>query len=304
MNQADRWSEYWVNEGASGEVFVNKDGEQHPQLNSYWQTQLSGLDRDARIIDLACGAGSVFTHLGDRTRFQLYAADLSTQALQILRKRIPDSLNVACSVSALPFSDGQFDLVVSQFGIEYAGEDAFPKAAGLIRNSGRLAVLCHYEQGYIDHKHKGHLLGALSAKESSYIPLGERFAAAMFSPSEIRIKEAEAAFRPAERKLAEMVNRYPGGVHSHLYHGFRQLCERYQHYNLSDITGWLAAMEQDLDKNVVRLKAMRDAASSEREVKSICKRLAQLGLRKIGYSPFTIEGNDRPVAWSITAEKP
>jgi ubiquinone/menaquinone biosynthesis C-methylase UbiE len=303
MSRADRWSEYWVNEGTTGEVFVDKDGNRHPQLDIYWRMQLSGLKTDARIIDLACGAGSVFSHLENQSSFQLFAADLSLEALQLLGSRIPESLNVSCSVSSLPFAEQQFDLVVSQFGIEYAGEDAFVEAAKLIRDQGRLAVLCHYEEGFIDKKNKGHLLGARAAHESSFIPLGRKLAEAIFSQSQDKFHEAHAKFLPAEQKLAEMTQCYQGGVHTHLYLGFRQLVERYQHYKLSDVTHWLSEMQGDLDKNIVRLEAMRDAACSEDKVKDICIRLAQLGLRKIGYSPFNIEGQDLPVAWSITAEK-
>ena len=101
-----------------------------------------------------------------------------------------------------------------------------------------------------------------------------------------------------------MTTLHEGGVHTHLYLGFRQLLERYQRYALSDITGWLNEMTEELDKNVVRLEAMRDAACSENTIRGICRQLTENGLRKIGYSPFTIEGNDQPVAWSITAEKP
>jgi ubiquinone/menaquinone biosynthesis C-methylase UbiE len=303
MNRADRWSEYWVNEGATGEVFVDKDGNRHPQLDTYWRTQLSGLKAGARIIDLACGAGSVFSHLDNESSFQLFAADLSFEALQLLSSRIPESLNVSCSVSSLPFDEQQFDLVVSQFGVEYAGENAFVEAAKLIRNQGRLAMLCHYEEGFIDKKNKEHLLGARAAHESTFIPLGRKLAEAMFSQSQTSFHEAHANFLPAEQRLAEMTKRYQSGVHAHLYLGFRQLVERYQHYNLSDITNWLSEMEDDLEKNIIRLEAMRDAARSEEQVKDICVRLAQLGLRKIGYSPFNIEGQDLPVAWSITAEK-
>jgi len=304
MNQADDWSEYWSSEGSSGEVFVNKDGQRHPRLETYWRTQLAGLQENAKIIDLACGAGSVYSHLPDNSEFLLYAADLSHEALQLLKKRVPGALSVTCSVVELPFVEAKFDLVVSQFGIEYAGGKAFLNAASLIKNGGRLAILCHYEEGYIDDKNRGHLTGAQAAQASSFISLGRKLAEAMYSKSQSRFDKAEADFLPAEQKLAEMTRCYEGGVHSHLYLGFRQLIERYEHYALSDITDWLSAMSGELEKNIIRLEAMRNAACNEEQIKSICKQLSKIGLRKVGYSPFTIESTDNPIAWSITAEKP
>ena len=301
MTQADKWSDYWVNEGASGEVFVNKDGGKHPYLSSYWQTQFSGLPPAASIIDLASAAGSISSHLPEDHAFLLFGADLSFDALQLMRERLPASQVIACSSARLPFPGHSFDLVVSQFGIEYAGEQAFTAAANLVADKGRLALLCHYEDGYIDGKNKGHLAGAQKVIETGFIDKAKDMTRAVFEGRNFR--ETRAKFIPAERQLSKMVKQHAGGVHSHLYTGFRQLFERRQHYDAVDITSWLEAMRLDVDKNIVRLNQMCNAARSEKQVKQVCHEISGLGLSKVGYSPFTIPDNSLPVAWSITAPR-
>lgn len=304
MTQADKWSDYWVNEGSSGEVFVSGDGDKHPYLASYWQTQFSGLAPTSSIIDLASGAGSIFSHLPEDHSYQLCGADLSMDALQLLRRRLPATRVVTCSVAQLPFPNRHFDLVVSQFGIEYAGLDAFTEAANLVAGKGRFVILCHHEDGYIDKKNKGYLAGAEKVVETGFIDKAIDMVEAIFSGQKERFRTAQSTFIPAERQVSSMAKRHEGGVHSHLYTGFRQLFERRQHYDAVDITSWLEAMRLDVDKNIVRLNQMCHAACSEDQIKQVCRQISRLGLSKVGYSPFTIPDTKLPVAWSITAQRP
>ncbi|MFP6809228.1 MAG: class I SAM-dependent methyltransferase [Pseudomonadales bacterium] len=305
MIQTDKWSDYWTQEGTSGEVFVNKSGDRHPQLAAYWQTQLSGAHSTSRIIDLACGAGSVFADLdkhNDEHSYELFGADLSTDALQLFQRRLPSTKVIACSASQLPFPSEAFDLVVSQFGIEYAGANAFTEAGDLVARGGRIAILCHHQDGYIDSKNKRLLAGAHSATNSNFISAALDLVRSSFANQ--NSDQSMSKFNAAGEQLAATLKEYPEGIHHHLYFGFQQLFDRRSHYDESDIVDWLEAMRLDVDKNILRLTQMRQAARSEKEIRNICQMFTKQGLRKVGYSPFTISGNDLPVAWSITAERP
>ncbi len=301
---ADKWTEYWKNEGASGEVFVNAEGQKHPHLSGYWQTQFSGLATNARIIDLAAGAGSIFTHLPTHHDYELFASDLSIAALKILKQRLPQARVIAASADSLPLHSQTFDLVVSQFGVEYAGDRAFAAAADLVRDHGRLALLCHYRDGYIDARNKGQLESACEVVETGFIDKGIAMVEAVFKGEQQAFIAAQLDFVPAEKIISTAATTYRQGVHSHLYQGFRQLFANRQQYDATDITGWLEAMKEDVDRNIIRLTEMRKAASSEPKIRQICRELTQAGLRKVGYSPFSIPGSELPVAWSITAERP
>ncbi len=304
MTETDQWSDYWNNEGTSGEVFINKSGERHPQLAAYWHTQISGAHSTSRIIDLACGAGSIYSDLHKEHTFSLFGVDLSVDGLHLLKHRLPNTSTVVCSITELPFPERSFDLVVSQFGIEYGGATAFADAASLVNSGGRIAMLCHIEDGYIDARNKLHLGGAKLIIESEFIPRAVELAKSAFAREPARRQKAETEFTQANDQIASILEQNPGGIHSHVYFGFKQLFQRVAHYDESDITTWLETIHADVNKTIAKLATITDVALSEHSIKQICRDFTHSGLRKVGYSPFAISGNSLPIAWSITAERP
>ncbi|MBL4665762.1 MAG: FAD-dependent oxidoreductase, partial [Sneathiella sp.] len=68
--------------------------------------------------------------------------EFGTQSiLEILKERIPRTKTYTCPADNVPLGDYSFDMVVSQFGIEYAGSTAFIEAARLVKNGGKLSIL-------------------------------------------------------------------------------------------------------------------------------------------------------------------
>lgn len=295
------WSDYWIKEGTSGEVFVNKAGQKHSALTDYWRTQFNLLQPGARVIDLASGAGSIFADLDEDHGFTLAAADISAEALRILKERLPATETILCGADKMPLDSQSFDLVVSQFGVEYAGLDAFDEAARLVKEKGSLCLLCHYQNGFIDALNQEQLRGARLCSQLGFIDLAMSLSRAAFSDSQEQLKNAEKAFIPAERQLAQSVKENQLGVHNHLYFGFRQLFERRRNYDLSDITDWLEGMRGDVEKNILRLIEMCNAALSDDKASEVKLRLENSGLQNVTCEPFTLDDHDKPLAWSFRA---
>jgi methyltransferase family protein len=295
------WSDYWVNDGVAGEVFVNHKGERHPALAEYWQQQFAGLKEAARVIDLASGAGSIYAHLPAGRGFELHAVDVSCDALEILLGRIPGTTTVVCSVDEVPYGDQMFDLVVSQFGVEYAGPGAFSEAARLVASGGRLDMLCHYADGYIDSRNQELLAGANVAKNSGFIEKAIDLIDAAFSQDSNAQRRTANAFVAAEKTLAQAAKNQQRGIDAHLYLGFRRLYERRSAYSKDDITTWLKQMHDEIDKNIDRLTRMCEAALSREDMEQVCKRFVAQGLQSISCSPFHAPGSELPIAWELTA---
>ncbi len=136
------WSDYWEKDGAAGgEVFVNAKGGRHPALAEFWLSRFADLAEGARVLDVASGAGSIYAHLDPGHGFDLNATDIAPEALEALAKRIEGVSTEVSGAENLPYEDASFDLVVSQYGIEYAGSEAFSEAARLVRPGGSLATL-------------------------------------------------------------------------------------------------------------------------------------------------------------------
>jgi ubiquinone/menaquinone biosynthesis C-methylase UbiE len=305
MSTTDQgWVDYWQHDGEGGEVFVNSKGERHPALAEYWNHAFEGVAGRSRVIDIASGAGSIFAHLSPDHGLELFAADIAEEALEALKARIPGVTTVACPAEAVPYGDGYFDLVVSQFGIEYAGIEAFTEAGRLVAAGGCLAALCHVEDGYIDSNNKAQLEEARLVDEMRFIDLAKDLTRVAFSNDANAMQQSEAVFAPVMSKVAAGVERCPRGIHCHLFRGFRQLFEQRRAYDATDITTWLEQMRADLDKNIDRLSRMRAAALSKADVTTIAENLTAVGLQEIQFNLFATPGNELPVAWKLSAWRP
>ena len=147
----------------------------------------------------------------------LIASDISQSALDIVKRRVPSAKTVCCSCDDLPFENHSLDLIVSQFGIEYAGVSAFGEAVEKLAIGGRLVFLCHYQDGYIDQRNKAFLDGATLSIESEFIERASDLISASYSGIESRVRDAKNDFLKAEKLLADSLKENPEGIHQHLY---------------------------------------------------------------------------------------
>lgn len=299
----DYWSDYWLNDGQAGEVFVDSKGQKPSYVKNHWRSELSGLRDASKVIDLACGAGSIFEDLAESKArsMELHASDISQVALDILKKRIPEVQALQCSTSEMPFSDKSFDAVVSQFGVEYAGIEAFSEAGRLVGPGGLLSIISHYENGYIDKRNEAFLAGARDAISSGFVEKAANITRASFKGSKTQIQQAKQAFELAEKELSDSLDKHPEGIHNHLYFGFKQLYLKRDSYYERDILGWLDAMKKDIEKNIAKVSEIRKVSLSPDDAQKILEGLIQIGLKNVDIKPMNIPASDDIFAWYIKA---
>ncbi|WP_285763909.1 class I SAM-dependent methyltransferase [Biformimicrobium ophioploci] len=301
----NQWTEYWSNEGAGGEVFVNRQGEKHPKLREYWQEALSGLPEGTRILDLACGAGSIYRDIASASSgYRLAAADLSEKATQQLKDQMPAVETIVCSADDVPEASGAFDMVVSQFGVEYAGHAGLQEAMRLVAASGQLRLLCHIEDGFIDDRNQRELAGLKLIRDTGFIDHAISVTSETASRNEASAKAAVEAFTSIEPEVAAFVAKNPHGFHSHLYQGFRTMFCNRQRYRTSDIVGWLEAMREEQAKAETRIGEIRGATLSKDDIDQLRARLEAENFRDISIREFTLPEYTQPVAWAIHATRP
>ncbi|TDF39589.1 class I SAM-dependent methyltransferase [Alteromonadaceae bacterium M269] len=303
LSKNEKWSAYWKAEGASGEVFVNKDGEKHEELVNFWRSRLNGIAKGSKIIDIACGAGSIFSDLDSVDGLELHAADISNTALEQLKERIPQVNTLCCSADDLPYESQSFDVVVSQFGVEYAGIEAFKEAARIVRPKGKLITVSHIADGYIDSRNKYQLDGAKVAKDLSFIEKSLAVVHAMYSSNQVDLSRAGEDFKAVEPHLAAYMKVTDFGVHAHLYRGVREMLSNMKSYRHEDIIYWLEGMQQELDDAILRLTEMRKAASTEKDMNTIKSALEEFGMFNIECLEMQFSDHKLPVGWVLSAEK-
>jgi ubiquinone/menaquinone biosynthesis C-methylase UbiE len=147
----DDWTTYWQKQKATsfGAVFLDTyDG----SIREFWQRQLTG--RLDEVVDIACGNGAlcwladeILNRPTQRTRITgVDFADIDPFA--VLGRKPGDYPNVrflgATLVESLPFADQSVDLVISQYGIEYADVDSgIAEIDRILKPTGGMAFLMH-----------------------------------------------------------------------------------------------------------------------------------------------------------------
>jgi len=100
----------------------------------------SDLGRDARILDIGCGAAYYTAPFASRTRAIVVGIDLAPPLLAQARQAIPENVRLtAANVEALPFARGAFDAVIGHAVLHHLRLDrALPELMRVLRPGGRL----------------------------------------------------------------------------------------------------------------------------------------------------------------------
>jgi SAM-dependent methyltransferase len=153
---SDHWSSYWARGALTSlpeDFKANYDGE----IAAFWQSCFASLPVGASILDVCTGNGALallaagYSQQQERN-FAITALDAARIDPAAAVKNFPDLAGLLDSirfVDRTPLEDFQhapesFDLVTSQYGIEYCDQGlAAQRVAELLKPGGRFVMLCH-----------------------------------------------------------------------------------------------------------------------------------------------------------------
>ena len=144
------WSDYWA-QGALHSCTGSFDARYSGAIGAFWDAVAARIVPGSRLLDLATGNGALplrlWESLGEAAGIRIDAVDLAALAPPWHRpgthSRIAFHSGVA--MEALPFADGSFDGVFSQFGLEYARwPEALHECVRVARDGARLAFVMHH----------------------------------------------------------------------------------------------------------------------------------------------------------------
>lgn len=159
-NQAARrasWSRYWAG-GQLHSCAGSFDGNYDGAIGAFWRSVFASLSHQDRVLDIATGNAPLpqlllSARAADPASLpRVDAVDLAEVNPAWLARLIPpvrERLRVQGGIAAeaLPFADHSFDLIVSQYGIEYS--DLARSAAEVVRvrkPGGKVALVLHHPQ--------------------------------------------------------------------------------------------------------------------------------------------------------------
>lgn len=313
------WSRYWAG-GALHSCGGSFDGNYAGEIRAFWSEAFAPLDGGARLLDLATGNGPIpklLLELRPGVDVQCDAVDLASVAPawpQSLPSAERARLRFHQGVQAenLPFADAGFDLVVSQYGLEYSDlRRSVPELLRVLRPGGRVRLLVHHADALPvvlaaeELRHLDWLQspdGLLDAAATMLAPMAraatpEGRAALRDDPA------AQAARREFDRRQAERESRATGSACPDV---------------LNEVAGWvvqafqaahtggeargqaaLAGIRQALDDSRLRLQELRDHALDESAARALCRQLEDGGKRGASAEPLLQQG--RLMAWAIRA---
>ncbi|MBZ0249089.1 MAG: class I SAM-dependent methyltransferase [Burkholderiales bacterium] len=312
----DAWGEFWrVTDEAAAHA---AGGAQEGALRRFWRESLGDRLARGRVLDLACGNGAVSGVVSDLCRDaglplpSLVGADGAATAAMSYRSRFAGGCVVVADSRRLPFPDGAFALVASQFGIEYGGVAAVGEAARLVASGGRLAAVLHLRGGAIHRECEASLAAMLRLQASRALPAARevfRRAAAVArghgSRGEFRRADERlaAAMAQVEAILRESGAGVAGGAVLRLHEDLAHLRGRLAAHDPGEVSRWVDAMEGEVEAYRARMAAMLAVALDDAGVREATSLVSSKGLATRRCEAL-LTGPGEPGAWALVCDRP
>ena len=311
----ESWDSYW--QGAQSSGAYTGGGSEHPLVLSFWTDYFAEAwerKEQPRIIDIASGNGAVVEHARNVFGGVLpgfTCLDISESAVKILEERFPGIRGVVSDAANIFLEPGSFDIVTSQFGVEYAGLDAVESLERLVAPKGELALLLHTRDGVIFRQCTDNLAAVRAMQEAEFTSRCSAMFEAGFAlmkggdPEPFQV--AGRALAPAIKAMEDIMKRYGQHVASgsvlQIYRDVRTIHKRMKHYDCAEVLEWLQKMEHELVAYEGRMASMRSVALDEADFEQVRAALTAKGLTILRAEPLRQSERDLPVAWALIARR-
>lgn len=143
------WSAYWSTQNVGAQACLpHAPLAAQALIEDCWRAFFSTVPESVEVLDLGCGAGAV-ARFGLRLR-----PDLRFTGADYADTLPPDqpglTFHPRIRLEALPFDDGQFPAITSQFALEYANRDpALAELARVLAPRGQACIVAHHSDSRI-----------------------------------------------------------------------------------------------------------------------------------------------------------
>ncbi len=318
LSSPESWDNYWA--GTANDSAYSNGGVNHPSIFAYWSTffdeQSAKLSQGnaVALVDIACGNGALTAIALDKlenSTLAVTSVDISTAAIEQLANRFPNVNGIVSDVNKLSLEDEAFDFVVSQFGIEYAGDDAYTEAMRLTKKGGTFALMLHCKDGMIFQESKTNLEVINTIKSSKLLSISKALFDAGFEmlkggerqKYEDSAKDFSSAILALEGLMRKYGKEVGGGFVFKLYNDLADIYESLSTLDPAGLMSWLENLDHEIAAYEARMASMVAAAMDESEFSELKTTIESNG--------FIVELADKlfspdsplPLAWVVRAQK-
>ena len=314
----EAWNTYWSGD-QTGHAYSDH-GASQPALSEFWQKNLSSLllsSEPIRVLDLACGNGALtqlVENLKGSTHVDLHCLDASSAALANVASRIPTVTTVESDMRPIPLADAGFDIVLSQFGTEYAGLDAFDEAARMVSPNGTAVFVIHMQGGIIEAESKYNHDATQALIDSSFldnttkvVDLGFAQMGDNSQENALRFKEACVPFNQSIAAVESILTDYgvnvaAGTIHK-LYNDVANIVENLAKYDQNEVGQWLTGMASELAAYQLRMQSMLNAAIDQDQFDLLKENFEEKGFSVSIAGPIIDTAQDVHLCWAFKAQR-
>jgi|GEM_PF-2002668 len=275
LNCHDHWSDYWQR-GDAHACTREFSADARTIIASNWKRHFGQLESGARLLDLATGNGALPTYLADTLPLGVRDIEAVGVDLATIEKTAPKFVRPDARVSMefrgkvdiadLPFEDDEFDLVTSQYGIEYADlPKALAEACRVTR--GRLVLLMHASEGVVVRQNADIVRQIrLVTDELRMVDLVRQY---LVKPDHDGRTLLLQAFEQLQSEIATVEN--PSFLRT-FQQQLKQICDSLHTYPATTVTAVIDEFEERLSNHADRMASLESAAVTAQELQTILHR--------------------------------
>ena len=304
------WKDYWKEDRVASCIPERESTAK--EIGDRWIEMFTELPDGTSILDVATGNGVLLTHAATAAErvgknYVLTGVDLAEIDPIRYLSNLPAGLREArfiggIAAESLPFSDAEFDLVVSQYGLEYADLDkALAEVERVLASGGRLIWLAHSEESLVVEQNRDR--GA--QVEFLLAPGGPIHAMRQFIGKINKRKKLEYAAKRLNSALAS-AEKYsrdhpPATVVREVCTVLAETAQKWQAYHLADLDHMLTDCRMRLIAHRQRINDLRSAVMSPARVDAVRNRLERPQWHSVSLTTMCVGSTESPIGLMITA---
>lgn len=312
---ASSWDTYW--QGDQSSPAFSSSGVNHQEIEAFWQAffrTMAERYQSPKMVDIASGNGALaeaaFAICGDNA-IDISCVDISAAAIANITNRFPAIHGVVSDARAIPLAPASFDIVSSQFGVEYAGMEAIDQAIKLVAANGTLGFLLHYSGGKISSECAENLHAIEVLQNYKFVETARTMFKAGFDamagndrgPYDQAANQLAEILPFVENLIEEHGENIAGGTVLKLYNDIGKIHSKLQNYDAAEVLNWLAQMQNELAAYQERMQSMLSAAIDQQSFDEIRAKLDAAGFSLQQQQLLLEKQTESPLAWMISARK-